>query len=92
MRLRTCLALLAAGLGMLIVGLAYDVVFAGIPYQDPTPEMTASYTHHARIARGIETVGLLVWALGLINLVLSWVHGRVSKRREQVSDDGQAAG
>lgn len=77
---RTCLVLLAAGLGILICGLMYDVLYAGIPYQDPTPEMTAAYVRHSRIARSIETVGLLMWALGLINLVLGWVHARTSTK------------
>lgn len=40
----------ATGFALLIVGVAYDVLFAGIPYQDPTPELAASYDRHARIA------------------------------------------
>jgi hypothetical protein len=39
-----------AGLLLLAGGFVYDVVYAGIPYQDPTPEMSARYAFHARIA------------------------------------------
>jgi hypothetical protein len=88
MRWRTCLALLAVGLGILVGGFVYDVIFAGIPYQDPTPEMTARYMHHARIARSIEATGLLIWALGVVNVVLSWTHDRLAKRRAPGTQGG----
>jgi len=58
--------LVAAGLFLLLGGFIYDVVFAGIPYQDPTPEMSARYARHAHIAaiiRWCGVGGLLVGAL-----------------------------
>ncbi|HOA72954.1 MAG TPA: hypothetical protein PL151_01270 [Phycisphaerae bacterium] len=79
MRWRTCLALLAVGLAILIGGFVYDVLFAGIPYQDPTPELAARYARHARIARSIEAAGLAIWALGVVNAVLSWTYARLVK-------------
>ena len=27
----------------ILLGFIYDLIFAGIPYQDPTPEMTQKY-------------------------------------------------
>lgn len=46
---------------LVIVGaFVYDVLFAGIPYQDPTPEMTASYTLHSQIAAVGYAIGLFV--------------------------------
>lgn len=30
--------------------LRYDIVFAGIPYQDPTPDLQARYAFHRSIA------------------------------------------
>lgn len=68
------LILLSIGLSILIGGVAYEVIFAGIPYPDPTPVQESRYLLHARIGRTIETVGLVLWALGVINVVLSWVH------------------
>jgi len=50
----------------------YDVVFAGIPYPDPTSEMTAAYARHAGIAAAIRWGGL--------GLVLAGVAGGVVRR------------
>jgi hypothetical protein len=51
------LFLIAAGLLVVFIGFLYDVEFAGIPYQDPTPEMTARYNHYAHIASLIRWFG-----------------------------------
>lgn len=53
-------------LGMLIIfaGFVYDVLFAGIPYQDPTPAMVASYNFHAWIASMIRWGGLVIFLVG----------------------------
>ena len=39
-----------AGLLLFSAGFVYDVLFAGMPYQDPTPALEASYAFHAHIA------------------------------------------
>ena len=61
---------IAGGLLIVFGGFIYDVMFAGIPYQDPTPEMLASYAHHAGIASKIRWFGVAVfligWVLGVI--------------------------
>lgn len=52
---------------MIICGLFYDLLFAGIPYLDPTPEMSARYAFHSDIAAAIYTMGfggLLVGIFG----------------------------
>jgi hypothetical protein len=52
---------------VIICGLFYDLFFAGIPYQDPTPEMSARYAFHSAIAAAIYTIGfggLLVGIFG----------------------------
>ena len=56
--------LLAVGLFLLLVGFIYDVRFAGIPYQDPTPEMSARHDHHARIASSIYWLGVGIFLVG----------------------------
>ena len=58
--------LIAAGLFLVVVGFIYDVEFAGIPYQDPTPEMSARYAHHAHIASVIRLFGFGVFLFGVI--------------------------
>jgi hypothetical protein len=36
----------AAGTLLFIGGLIYSIVFSGIPYQDPTPQMYATWKLH----------------------------------------------
>jgi len=61
-------ALTVPGIGMLIVmsGFVYDVAFAGIPYQDPTPELQARYDFHRAVADAIYTTGGVVFLLGIV--------------------------
>ena len=58
----------APGFGVLIVmsGFVYDVMFAGIPYQDPTPELQARYDFHSAVAGSLYTTGGLVFLLGIV--------------------------
>jgi len=55
-------------LGILIVitGFVYDVIFAGIPYQDPTPELQARYDFHSAVASWILMSGGILFLVGLI--------------------------
>ena len=70
--------LIAAGLFLLFAGFIYDVMFAGIPYQDPTPEISARYVRHAGIAAAMRWCGagaLLFGSLaGSIRLVVRRFH------------------
>jgi len=56
--------ILLLGVVGILAGFVYDVIFAGIPYQDPTPELAARYALHAGIARTISQVGLAFVLLG----------------------------
>lgn len=67
MHKRAPLALSIAGVLLIIGGFIYDVIFAGIPYQDPTPAMTASYERHALIASMIRYAGLAALLIGVIS-------------------------
>jgi hypothetical protein len=57
MKKRIPLFLVAIGIALIAGGFIYDVFFAGIPYQDPTPEMQAGYLFHARVASAIRWLG-----------------------------------
>lgn len=82
MKRRWPFILIAAGFFLLLGGFIYDVEMAGIPYQDPTPEMSAHYTRHARIASAIRWCGLgacLFGALAGLSLrAVRRIRGRVS--------------
>lgn len=68
----------STGLLLLVAGFVYDVMFAGIPYQDPTSELAAAYARHAAIAAAIRSIGLGVVAVGATGSV-----GRRLIRRRQ---------
>jgi len=55
-------------IGILIVisGFVYDVLFAGIPYQDPTPELQAQYNFHSSVAGWFYKTGGILFLVGLI--------------------------
>jgi hypothetical protein len=64
--------LLLMGIMIIFVGFVYDVLFAGIPFQDPTPAMLATYNFHATIAATIRWVGAGISLLALIVIVIRW--------------------
>lgn len=58
------------GILFFAVGFLYDIMFAGIPPQDPPLELTVSYERNKSIANWIMMSGIIVFALaGLILLV-----------------------
>ena len=56
--------LIILGIMLIFIGFAYDVLFAGIPYQDPTPALQARYELHSRIASIIRWGGVGICLLG----------------------------
>jgi len=67
------LFLIATGLLVLVIGFIYDVEYAGIPYQDPTPEMSARYNHYAHIASLIRWFGFGIFLFGVITGIIRLV-------------------
>jgi hypothetical protein len=57
-----------------------DVMFAGISYQDPTPEMSARYAHHAHIASVIRWLGLGAFLIGAVAGIIRLAAGRFRTR------------
>ena len=71
-------------LGLLIVlaGFTYDVIFAGIPYQDPTPELQARYDFHSFIAGLFYKTGGIVLLVGIVVIPVIW---KKTKRKSVTS-------
>ena len=69
--------LIAAGVLLLLGGFVYDVLFAGIPYQDPTPALAADYARQARIASAIRWLGVGVFVFGALSGILRWMARRL---------------
>lgn len=62
--------LLCAGFVIVLSGFGYDLLYAGIPYQDPTPEQVAQYRSDQGIAGRIMRTGFIVGAIGFLWLIL----------------------
>jgi hypothetical protein len=70
------LLLIGAGLALIMTSFVYNVVFAGIPYQDPPPELAARYAFHVSVANALFWLGSGVFLAGVIMSVLSFVMRR----------------
>lgn len=75
------LLLIAAGLFLLLAGFVYFVMFAGIPYQDPPPELAAEYDRHVRVASTIADLGLGASLAGLLAGIILLVARQAGKKR-----------
>jgi hypothetical protein len=62
------IALPVIGIGVFLAGFVYDVLFAGIPYQDPTPELQAKWEFHRNVAGVFYRAGGVVFLVGLVAL------------------------
>jgi hypothetical protein len=65
-RLLQIVAAPVTGVIIVLAGFVYDVLFAGIPYQDPTPEMQARYDFHSSVAGWFYKTGGIVLIFGLL--------------------------
>ncbi len=66
------LIVILVGILVIFAGLVYDVLFAGIPYQDPTPALAAQYAFHAQIASMIRWSGFWISIAGGVALIVRW--------------------
>lgn len=72
--------LMGMGIFILFGGFIYDVLFAGLPYQDPSPETVARYNHHSHIAGVIRWTGLAIFFLGGLGSIIRRVGRRFQPR------------
>ncbi|MEP1444408.1 MAG: hypothetical protein ABJK39_15485 [Hyphomicrobiales bacterium] len=64
---------IAAGAILVVSGFAYDLLFAGLPYQDPSPEIQASWIFHKGVAESIMVAGVTVLGIGCIWKAFQWI-------------------
>ncbi len=76
MRSHWYLLFIGAGIVLIFVSFVYNLLFAGIPYQDPTPELVARYAFHAAVANTLFQAGGIVFLAGVIAGVLSFARRR----------------
>ncbi len=75
-------AAVALGFAVAVAGFAYDLAFAGLPYQDPTPEMQARWQYHSGVASVIELSGVGVLLVGVAGLVVVGVWSLATRHAE----------
>ena len=69
---------------ILLVGTVYGVLFAGVPYPDPTPEQQARYEYHYSVFSRLFDVGAVVFLAGLLAVPI------VLKVTKHAEDEGAA--
>ena len=80
-KLLKIIALPAAGLAVALAGLVYGVLFAGIPYQDPTPAMQARWEFHDQVSNVLIFSGGLCLLGGIVAAPFIWL--RLKRGRGQ---------
>ena len=68
------------GLLIFFLGFIYDIIFAGLPYQDPTLEMQQSYEFHSTIAGYVRMGGLVIALLSGCLVCIGWLVFGKNKR------------
>lgn len=61
------------GIILLIIGLYYLCIKAGIPYQDPPPELLKMYNKNMKIGEILILVGFLIECSNIIILVINFI-------------------
>jgi len=66
-----------AGFAIALIGLVYDTLFAGIPYQDPAPEIQSRWEFHKSLADLFYITGGIIFLLGLLAIPVVWIRTKV---------------
>lgn len=62
-----------AGVIILLLSAYYLVIKAGIPYQDPTPELQLQYTVNSYVGDELLTAGLTALIVGIVGRVVTGI-------------------
>jgi hypothetical protein len=71
--------LIFAGIVLIIIGLVYDFIYVGIPYQDAPAELLKKYTIDSIISEVITRSGVLLLVFGLFGVIASKWIGRKTR-------------
>lgn len=74
---KICILAIIVGIVLMLTGLYFSIIKAGIPYQDPTPEMVKEYARSQYIGLISFRCGLAIEILAGIGLVVT----RILKKR-----------
>jgi hypothetical protein len=68
------------GLLVIVVGFLYEIMFAGIPPQDPPIDLQIRYDRDHKIASWIMNSGLIVTAVGVLISIAAKLSHRLRKK------------
>ena len=75
--LKKCFSsLIVSGAVILLIGLYYLIIKAGIPYQDPTTEMQIQYAVNMGIGNVLSLTGVCMTVLATVIRIILGVIGR----------------
>jgi len=69
-------SLIYLGIIIILSSLLYDLLFIGIPYQDPTPEMLEHRATQYQLRNLLFWIGLTVSVIGTVGVILRKVKQR----------------
>ncbi len=69
-------SLIISGAVILLIGLYYLIIKAGIPYQDPTTEMQIQYAVNMGIGNVLSLTGFCMTVLAAVIRIILWVISR----------------
>jgi hypothetical protein len=65
--------LILLGFSLAVAGFLYDIAFAGIPYQDPTPSLQANWETQQNVGAFLTFMGIVIFCAGGVWSVLKRV-------------------
>jgi len=76
MRILSSSLLVIAGAVLIVSGLVYDLMFAGLPYQDPKAEMQETSLRHKRVSDVVVLLGIACLGVGAVWKIAATLIGR----------------
>lgn len=66
-------SLILSGIMIFIVGLYFWMIKAGLPYQDPTPEMSFNYAVNYRVGQVLLLLGAATLVIGGVGRIVIYM-------------------
>lgn len=83
----TLFGLPTVGLGLVLTGLIYGVLFVGVPYPDPTPEQRLSERFHLAVGKSVFLGGAAIFLMGLVAAPVVWFVTRPKPQPETTESE-----
>ncbi len=77
---------ITSGIILILAWFFYATIFAGIPYQDPTPKMSARYVFHSKISNIILALGLVSLLIGVVGGASKFLLKKLGKGTSHMND------